>query len=153
MMYKNLNKSLITLFFYLLITSCFTINLQAQSMDSLTRVYNNETIHSYDQSFIKGSNQLKFGDLKKEFKSDITRDLYKKAKGQRILGGVVTVTAISAIIAGAILKKNDKNGSLPLTLSGVGLNIWGFHLRKHSTQLVDRAIWQRNKEVLFGATP
>ncbi len=122
-------------------------------MDSLIRVYNNETIHSYDQSFIKGSNQLKFGDLKKEFKSDITKDLYKKAKGQRILGSVVTVTAISAIIAGAILKKNDKNGSLPLTLGGIGLNIWGFHLRKHSTQLVDRAIWQRNKEVLFGATP
>ena len=152
-MNKNLNKFVIAIFTCVLITSCFTVTLHAQSRDSLVRVYNNETIQTFGKFFIKGDKRLTFGELKTEFTPGIAKDLYKKAKGQRILGGICTVSAIAALVAGAVLKKNDKSGAVPLTLFGVALNLGGFHFRNRSKQYLDRAIWQRNKEVLFGAKP
>ena len=150
---KNLHSAVVAFFTCWLIISCTTENVNAQSRDSLLRTYNNETIHTFDRFFVKGSSKLKFGELKNEFTSPITKDLYKKAKCQRILGGIVTVTAVAALVTSAILKKNDNKGALPLTLVGIGFNIAAFRFRKHSTELIDRAIWQRNKEVLFGNNP
>lgn len=143
-------KTLLRFFICLVLANCITILAHAQNKDSLARVYNNETIQTYGRFFIKGSKRLTFGELKNEFSSGITKDLYKKAKGQRALGGLCTVTAVAALVTGAVLKKQDKNGALPFTILGVALNLGGFNFRNHSTQLLDRAIWQRNKEVLFG---
>lgn len=140
-------------FICLVFANCITIVAHAQNNDSMARMYNNQTIQTSGRFFIKGGKRLTFGELKNEFNSGITKDLYKKAKGQRILGGLSTVTAIAALITGAVFKQQDKNGALPLTIIGVALNLGGFHFRNHSKQLLDRAIWQRNKEVLFGVIP
>jgi hypothetical protein len=149
-MSKYLLKSALPVIIVLLLICCITSNGYAQTRDSLLRVYNNETIHTFGKFYVKGSKQLKFRDLKSEFSSGITKDLYRKAKGDRVLAGLFTVTAVGALVTGIIVKKN--NNTLGNVLSGfaIGLNLGSIHFRNKSTQLIDRAIWHRNKEILFG---
>lgn len=149
-MNKYLLKSALPVTIVLLLTCCITSNGYAQTRDSLLRVYNNETIHTFGKFYVRGSKQLKFRDLKPEFTSGITKDLYKKAKGDRVLAGFFTVTGIGALVTGMIVKKN--NNTLGYVLSGfaIGLNLGSLHFRNRSTELTDRAIWYRNKEILFG---
>jgi len=147
---KYLLKSALPFTIFLLLTCCIPLNGHAQTKDSLLRVYNNETIHSFGKYFVKGSKQLKFGDLKPEFNAGITKDLYKKSKGNLILGRLLTVTAVAALVSSAIVKKNNNGAAIALSVAGIGLNLSSFHFRKNSKELIDRAIWQRNKEILFG---
>ncbi len=135
---------------FLLLICYITSNAHAQTKDSLLRVYNNETIHTFGKSYVKGSKQLKFGDLKPEFSSGITKDLYKKSKGNLILSRVFTVTSVAALVTSAIIKKDDKTRGVVLNIVGIGLNLGSLHFRKQSSELIDQAIWYRNKEILFG---
>ena len=134
----------------LLLLGCINPHAYGQTKDSLLRIYNNETIHSFGRFYVKGSKQLKFGDLKPEFTSSITKDMYKKSKGNLILSRLFTVTSLAALVTGAIIKKDNKGSALALTITGIGLNLGSLHFRKQSTEIIDRAIWQRNKEILFG---
>ena len=149
-MNKYFLKSALPITIFLLLTCCISFNGHAQTKDSLLRVYNNETIHSFGKYFVKGSKQLKFGDLKPDFNAGITKDLYKKSKGNLILGRLETVTAVAALVSSAIVKKNNNGAAIALSVAGIGLNLSSFHFRKNSKELIDRAIWQRNKEILFG---
>ena len=149
-MNKYLLKSALSVTIVLLFTCCNTTIGYAQTRDSLLRVYNNETIHSFGKVYVKGSKQLKFGDLKPEFTGGITKDLYKKSKGNLIVGRLLTFTAVTALVAGALIKKDNKSASIALTIVGIGLNLSSFSFRKKSKELIDQAIWQRNKEILFG---
>ncbi len=81
-----------------MLTLYITPDARAQTRDCLLRVYNSETIHTFGKAYIKGSKQLKFWDLKSEFNSGITKDLYKKSKGNLILSRVFTVTSIEPLI-------------------------------------------------------
>ncbi len=149
-MHKYLFKSTVLVTIFLLLACCVTFNAHAQTRDSLLRVYNIETIHTFGRFYIKGGKQLKFRDLKAEFNSGITKGLYQKAKGNRVLAGLFTVTAIGSLVTGIIVKKN--NNTLGNVLSGfaIGLNLGSIHFRNKATQLLDRAIRHRNKEILFG---
>ena len=149
-MKKYLLKSALPITIFLLLTCCISFNGHAQTKDSLLRVYNNETIHSFGKYFVKGSKQLKFGDLKPDFNAGITKDLYKKSKGNLILGRLLTVTAVAALVSSAIVKKNNNGAAIALSVAGIGLNLSSFRFRKNSKELIDQAIWQRNKEILFG---
>ena len=142
-------KSALPFTIFLLLICCISFNSHAQTKDSLLRVYNNETIHSFGKVYVKGSKQLKFGDLKPEFNGSITKDLYKKSKGNLILGRLLTVTAVAALVTSAIVKKDHNGAAIALSVAGIGLNLSSFHFRKNSKELIDRAIWQRNKEILF----
>ena len=149
-MNKYLLKSALPVTIVLLLTCCTTTIGFAQTRDSMLRVYNNETIHSFGKVYVKGSKQLKFGDLKPEFTAGITKDLYKKSKGNLNLGRLLTFTAVAALVAGAVIKKDNKGAALALTIVGIGLNLSSFRFRNKSKELIDQAIWQRNKEILFG---
>lgn len=127
-------------------------NTYAQSRDSLLKVYNNETIHTFGKYFIKGTKRLSFNELKPNFTSGLTKDLYKKAKGDRILGGVLTVTAIGALVTSIAVKKNSNGLAGVLSGAAIGLNLASLRFRNRSSQVLDRAIWHRNKEILFGVT-
>ena len=149
-MKKTLLKPLAAVVFFTAFACCASLNMQAQTRDSLLRVYNTQTIHSFGKSYVIGSKSLSFGDLKPEFKTGIAKDLYKKSKGNLILSRVFTVTSLAALVTGAVLKKNDTKGAWAFPIIGLGLNLGSLHFRKQSTELVDRAIWHRNKEILFG---
>lgn len=129
---------------------CFTLNCCSQSRDSLLSVYNSQTIHTFGKVYVKGSKQLSFWKLKPEFSSSVTTDLYEKSKGHLILSRFLTVTSLAALVTGAIIRKNNKGAALGLSLGGIALNLGSIHFRKQSTELLERALWIRNKEVLFG---
>jgi len=149
-MNKYLLKSALPVSIFLLLTCCISFNGNAQTKDSLLRVYNNETIHSFGKVYVKGSKQLTFGDLKPEFNGSITKDLYKKSKGNLLLGRLLTVSAVAALVTSAVIKKDHNGAAVALSIAGIGLNLSSFHFKKNSKELIDRAIWQRNKEILFG---
>jgi len=149
-----MNKPLFKLAFLFnlstLFTFCTIFNKHAQYRDSLLNVYNTETIQSFGKSYVKGGKSLSFADLKPEFNSGIAKDLYKKSKGILFLSRVFTVTSIAALITGAVLKKSDTKGAWAFPIIGLGLNLGSLRFRKQSRELVDRALWHRNKEILFG---
>ncbi len=121
----------------------------AQSRDSLLNVYNTQTIHSFGRIYVKGSKRLTFRELGNEFEPGGTKDLYLKSKKSLVLGQVLTVASIAALVGSAVLRKNEEKGGIALLVVGIGLNLGNLSLRKKSTELVDRALWQRNKEILF----
>ena len=147
-----MNKPLFKLAFSvgIILTCCLALNTHAQTRDSLLKVYDNQTIHTFGKSYIMGGKSLSFADLKPEFNAGIAKDLYKKSKGNLILSRVFTVTSIAALVTGAILQKIDTKGAWIFPVVGLGLNLASLHFKKQSTELVDRAIWHRNKEILFG---
>ena len=136
----------------LLLLSCLS-KTYAQSRDSLLRVYNNQTIHSFGKFYIKGSKQISFHNLKPEFTAGITQDLYNKSKNNLQLGRLITVTAIAALVSGAFIKKDNKDAGVALSIAGIGLNLFSLKFRKKSKEFIDQAIWYKNKEILFGAQP
>lgn len=103
----------------LILTCCLAPDTQAQTRDSLLKVYNTQTIHSFGKSYVKGGKSLSFADLKPEFNGGIAKDLYKKSKGNLILSRVITVTSIAALITGAVLKKNDTKGAWAFPVIGL----------------------------------
>ena len=131
---------------------CFTQDVYSQAKDSLLNVYNTQTIHTFGKYYIKGDKRLSFVDLKPEFQSGITKSLYKKSKGDLILGKFFTVTSVTALVTSALIRKNNKTGAWVLSIAGIGLNLSSLHFRKQSREILERALWQRNKEVLFGVT-
>ncbi len=121
----------------------------AQSRDSLINVYNNQTLHTSGNSFIKGSRQLEFGELKAEFTSPYTMPLYKRAKADVRLTWLCSGSAIAALVTSVVIRKNNSSAANVLSIAAIGLNLGAIHFRKRSSELVDEAIWQRNKEILF----
>lgn len=148
----RLTQSKLTLTITLILFfTCFSLSYSySQTKDSLLRVYNNETIRTFGKFYIKGSEQLKFGDLKSQFTSGLTKDLYKKSKGNLVLSRIFTFTSVAALVTSAIIKKNNNGGAAVLSIAGIGLNLGSLHFRKQSREIIETAIWQRNKEILFG---
>jgi hypothetical protein len=130
---------------------CFAAsNVHAQTRDELLKVYDSATIHPIGKFYIKGGSKLHFADLQNEFTTGLPKDLYRKAKADRIWGGVFTITSISALLAGILVRKN--NVTLGNVLSGcsIALNIGSLHFNKRSAEQTDRAILQRNRKILLG---
>lgn len=133
-----------------IILLCVTQHASSQSRDSLLNVYNTKTIHTFGNYFIKGDKQLSFWNLKSEFQSGITKTLYQKSKGDLILSRFLTVTSIAALVSAAVVRKNNKAAAWAFSIGGIALNLGSLHFRKQSSELLERGLWQRNKEVLFG---
>lgn len=130
-----------------------TAPAKASARDSLRQVYDAQTIYAYGSSYIKGGRQLPFRQLKAEFGPGAARDLYGQARHDRAVGRLLGVGAVAALVGSAVLRKNQQAGGIALLAVGLGLNFGSLRLGKKSTELVDRALWQRNKDVLFGPRP
>ncbi|MEO6843935.1 MAG: hypothetical protein ABI184_02115 [Ginsengibacter sp.] len=100
--------------------------------------------------FYERKHAFNIWDLKNDFTSGITKSFYKKAKEDRFLGGVFTVTAVGALVTSIVVKKNNRTLGNVLTGFAIGLNLGSLHFRNKSAQQLDQAIWYRNKEILFG---
>lgn len=125
----------------------------AQKTDSLHLVYNNQTIYRYGGSFLKGNEKLTFKDLSREFNmSDLGQISYDKAKSYRSKSIIFKVASIACGIASlVIISNNNSNRNTALIFLG-GQIVTGYaggKLSQLSAQSLDRALWQRNKDVLF----
>ncbi|MFD1872651.1 hypothetical protein [Hymenobacter bucti] len=120
------------------------------SRDSLMRVYDTRTIYGYGDKYILGGKQLPFRQLKTQFAPGVTSDLYQQGRHDRFVSRLLGVGAVAALVGSAVLRKNEQFGGIALLVAGVGLNIGSLRFSKKSTEVVDRALWLRNKDVLFG---
>ncbi|WP_223649572.1 hypothetical protein [Hymenobacter psoromatis] len=120
------------------------------SRDSLVRVYDSRTIYGYGDKYIMGGKQLPFRKLKTEFISGVTNDLYRQGRHDRVVSRVLSITSVAALVGSVVLNKNARAGSIALQVVGIGLNFSSLRFNKKSTELVDRALWLRNKDVLLG---
>jgi hypothetical protein len=116
----------------------------------LLLLYNTQTIYRFGDKFLKGNEAITFQNLKYEFKSDITSQLYRLSKRNLVSGKILNYASLAATLLSVTFINKDRNLAFGLIYGSVALSIANFHLKKLSQQFLDRAIWQRNKELLFG---
>ncbi len=132
----------------------FTGNLFSQSVDSLRYKYNNQTIYRYGAAFLKGNERLTFRDLSREFTmSDLGMASYTKARNYRTTSTILKYASMLVGFASIGVAANNGNKNTVIILLGGQLAV-GFASAKYgmlSSQSLDRALWQRNKDLLFPA--
>ena len=123
-------------------------NLFAQSQDSLSKVYDTQTIYSYGNKFIKGNEKLTYRDIEVEFKTPSTKELYKKSKSRLFVSRLFTVASLGVTTA-SIFTKTNVLGSIQFALGTGILALVGIYYHTLSSKYLEKAIWKRNKEVLW----
>ena len=123
----------------------------SQTIDSLRLAYNNGTLYRYGGYFMKGNEPLTFKDLEHEFDfSELASVSYEKAKKSRATAKILSYVSIAANLAVfTFIVNNNKNGAyVSIGVQFALLSASGSY-RRQSSQHLDRAIWQRNKDYLF----
>jgi len=126
--------------------------IYAQQTDSLRYKYNNQTIYRYGGWFLKGSNRFTFRDLQGEFSmSDLGLTLYTKAKRYKTTSTILRYVSMFAAFASIAVIGNNGNRNTAYILMGgqFALMYGGIKYTELSQQSLDRALWQRNKDLLF----
>ena len=138
-------------FFFVCFVFVFALNTFSQAKDSLLRVYNNETIYRYGNVFRKGNERLSFSDLKQEFSfSDLGVADYQMAKKYRTLTLITNLAATGCFYAMGLSFINGKSKTGYILLGGsILLGVGVSRFRILSAKHLDRALWQRNKDLLF----
>ena len=126
------------------------INLKSfsQSQDSLLKVYNNQTIYRVGNKYIKGGEKLTYRDLRLEFNTLSTHAMYNKSKSRLLISRIFNVASVGLVIASVVAKTNI-NGSIEFAAGTGILGLIGIYYQTQSSKYLERAIWERNKEVLF----
>jgi len=126
--------------------------LYAQQTDSLKYKYINQTIYRFGNVYQKGTERLVFRDLQFEFSiSDLGMDGYQKAKKLAATSTVLRIISFAASVAAVSVAANNGNRNTAFILLG-GQVVFGLAAAKYygmSRSTLDRALWQRNKDVLF----
>lgn len=138
---------------FILLFSCLALNCaNAQSGDSLKYKYVNFSIYRYGGSFIKGNEKLSFKDLSREFSmSELGLESYTQAKKYRTVSTILRyVSLVAGFSALGIAANNGNKNTVIIFLGGQLVTGLGSSRYAHlSTQSLDRALWQRNKDLLF----
>jgi hypothetical protein len=124
----------------------------AQSRDSLVKLYDNQTLSRSGSFFQKGGQRLLFRDLQNEFSfSTVGQYHYTEAKKHRTTATVFRLFSLAATVASfSFLSRENNRATIYTTAGQIGLNIAGFYFQNRSNQHLDRAIWLRNRDLLFG---
>ena len=131
-----------------LLVTLTSSNLFAQSYDSLQKIYNSQTIYRYGNKYHKGNEKLTYADLKLEFSSPSTQGMYKKSKSRLNISRVFKVASLGAVVASIFIKTNV-SGSIQLAIGTGLLTAAAVHYQTKSLKYLEKAIWERNNEVLF----
>ncbi len=139
------------LFWFLILFLGINAGTSAQKTDSLKYIYNNQTIYRYGGWFIKGSDRLTFRDLKAEFSiSELGMHSFNKARKYKTISNVFRfISVLSSIAAAAYITSNNRNTAYAFMGGQFVLLLGSFHYYTLSNQSLDRALWQRNKDLLF----
>ena len=123
-------------------------NLFAQSHDSLAKVYDSETIYRYGNNFIKGNERITYRNMELEFNTPSTKELYKKSKSRLFLSKLFTLASLG-VTTTSIFTPTNTSGSIKFALGTGILALVGIYYHTQSSKYLDKAIWQRNREILF----
>jgi hypothetical protein len=136
----------------IVVTFFFSNILLAQKKDSLLIRYQNQTIYRYGNWFIKGNEKLDFRDLRNEFQgSELGMIGYEKAKKYRSTSMVMRIGAtLSSLVVLAIISNNGSRSTSYVLIGGqFVLGFGSIRYNSLAAQSLDRAIWHRNKDLLF----
>ena len=123
-----------------------------QQRDSLLRLYNSQTISRFGTNFVKGGQRLYFRDLGSEFSfSPLGLVGYELSKKSRTTAMVLRVLSVAGSIATLTLLSRENRTATYVAWGGqFALNLAGFYYQDRSNKRLDEALWQRNKDLLFG---
>jgi len=142
-----MRTSLVVIMFFI----SFTVS--AQRTDSLKRIYVNETVYRYGKSFMKGTERLYFRDLKYEFDFSpvgegsylLSRRYRNTSIAMKVLSGLTSIATLFVLAD----RRNINTMYLGLGAQ-LAFSLADAYYQNLSTQQLDRALWQRNKDLLFG---
>ncbi len=138
-------KSVAVMYVFLVL---FNSKSFSQSQDSLLKIYNSQTIYRFGNKFIKGGENLTYRDLRLEFNSPSTQKLYNKSRRKLSVSRIFNVASLGVIIA-SIFTKTNVTGSIEFAVGTGILGLGSIYYQTESSKYLERAIWERNKEVLF----
>ena len=142
-----------SLFIFILILGVH--QLRAQNVDSLKYKYTNQTIYRYGNAMMRGTEKLGFSELQHEFfMSETGMDAYLKAKKLRNTGKIFRFITMGFAISVFGVIANHPAFSQRSLIYGLfaGELAAGMVSGRYislSNQTLDKAIWQRNKDLLF----
>jgi hypothetical protein len=135
---------------------CFFLSIivaKTQDLDSLRKTYNNKVIYRFGNFFMEGANRLTIADL--EPAMHINNDvfgLFQKSRKQKRLSIYLNIASF-ACLAGNILRTgNGQFNTAPtylLLIGQMGFGLAAGQNKMLATKTLDRAIWLRNREILF----
>ncbi len=133
----------------MLLLSFISLKPFAQSIDSLFSIYNTQTIYRSGNKFMKGNENLLYHELNIEFNSPISKQLYRKSRNRATISKVLNLTSLAVIIISAFTPTNTA-GNIEFIAGTSILGLGGIYYHDQSSKYLDKAIWLRNREVLFG---
>jgi hypothetical protein len=128
------------------------VPLYAQSTDTLRLKYTNFTIYRFGGSFLKGNEKLAFRDLAMEFSnSDLGLISYEQAvkyrRVNKILSGLSVISNLAML--SIIANRGNRNIAFGLATLQFGFILTARKYQSLSNRSIDRALWQRNMDVLY----
>ena len=121
----------------------------SQSRDSILHAYNSETIYRFGNKYMKDSQRLSFDDLRREFTTPRTQDMYQKSKRCLTTSRIFNVASIALIIT-SVFTKTNVGGSIAFAAGTGALGLTGIYFQTESSKYIDRANWERNRDIISG---
>ena len=124
----------------------------SQNNDSLYKKYNNDLIFRLGRSMRKGNDKISFRELSREFSmSDLGLDLYFKSKRCRTTSTILSYASMLSgfIYMGIAVNNGNKNTAYLFLGSQVAFLFTSRNYAIMASENLDRALWQRNKDLLF----
>jgi hypothetical protein len=121
-------------------------------MDSPEKRYTQHTIHRYGKYFQKGGERLQFSDLEPHFTaSAVGLEILAMATRYRTTSRVLKVLSVVAgvVTVSLVASKGNLDPFYYGVGAQIGLGIAGQIYQNMAHQQTDKAIWQRNRDVLF----
>lgn len=138
------------LFILLFVLAVQFVSSQSIGIDSLQRRYEQQALQLHDTYFLKNNGKYPLQALDKElFASPAAYMMYRQGiQGYRWGRGLSFIG--TALNLGALLLRNkDVKSSKRLVYSGIGLNLAGIFFTRKNRQLINKAVFQFNKDLLF----
>ena len=76
--------------------------------------------------------------------------MYKKSKNRLFISRIFNVASLGLIIA-SVVTKTDINGSIKFAVGTGIVGLGGLYYQAQSSKYLEKAIWERNKDVLFNS--
>lgn len=119
--------------------------------NDLRRTYHDKLMYRMGNSFHVGSEKFTFHELETEFNiSELGLDAYRQAKKYKTIKTVINMATVFSGLAGiALISNNNRDAAYILIGSQLVLSLAGAYYHWLYNERLDRAIWQRNKDLLF----
>jgi hypothetical protein len=127
----------------------YSVPVLSQSRDSILDAYNSETIYRFGNKYVKGNTRLSFNDLRKEFTTSHTQGMYQKSKRCLTMSRIFNAASIALIIT-SVFTKTNISGSIGFAAGTGALGLTGLYFQTESSRYIDRANWERNRDILSG---